>query len=465
MRVLLVSANREQFPAPVVPLGVLSVAGAIRDAHEVRVVDMCFEAEPLATLREAVTTFRPDVVGVGLRNLHDNAYGSPAPLVAYYEDLARAARDATGGGASPRVPLVLGGSALTLRPHELLLRMGAEHAVVGEGELPFRVLLADLEAGRRPDPIVRSAIVERRLVQIARRRGSAPASSVPPVPAAVLDDLPGPARDLVDPRYFDEGAGGEGTDGVQTKRGCAFSCAYCDYPDLEGRKVRMRDPEAVADEIAARANAPGVSAVFLVDSVFNVPRAHAMAVCDALVRRGSPLPWTCYVTPATLDDELVSAMARAGCIGAEIGTDSGTPRVLERLRKPFTLDDVRRVRASFVRHGISDAHTFVLGAEGETPKEAEGTLAFVRELDPDVAVFVVFMEDREEHDDACAVHRPALLELLSREAPKQSGWVVPELGIRFGSKVRRIAAARSLRGPAWVHLARARRRAGGRVST
>lgn len=461
MRVLLVSANREHFPAPVVPIGVLSVAGAVRDAHEVRVVDLCFEADPLATVREAIATFRPEVVGVGLRNLHDNAYGSSEPLFRYYEELARAVKEASGHA----VPLVLGGSALTLRPHELFTRMRADHAVVGEGEAPFCALLGALGRGERPDAIVRSAIVDRRLVQIAQRRGALAATSVPPVPAAVLDDLPRPARDLVDPRYFDAEAGGEGTDGVQTKRGCAFQCAYCDYPDLEGRKVRMRDPEAVADEIAERAKAPGVSAVFLVDSVFNVPRAHAMAVCEALIRRGSPLPWACYVTPATLDDELVQAMARAGCVGAEIGTDTGTPRVLERLRKPFTLDDVRRVRASFVRHGISDAHTFVIGAEGETPEEAEGTLAFVRELDPDVAVFVVFMEDREEEDDTGAEHRPLLLDLLAREAPKQSGWVVPELGIRFGPKVRRLTAARGLRGPSWVHLARARRRARGLVST
>lgn len=453
MRVLLVSANREKYPAPVVPLGVLSVAGAIRDAHEVRVADLCFEEDPLAALGEAIASFRPEVVGVGLRNLHDNAYGSSEPLLAYYGELGRAI-----GGAT-RAPLVVGGSALTLRPRELAERMNARHVVVGEGERPFRTLVDALARGETPDHVVRSSIVERRLVQLAARSERAPVSSIPPAPPAVLDELPPPARDLVDPRYFDGSAGGEGTDGIQTKRGCAFSCTYCDYPDLEGRRIRMRDPEVVAEEIAARAAVPGVSAVFLVDSVFNVPRTHALAICAGLERRGSPLPWVCYVTPASLDDELVRAMARAGCIGAEIGTDSGSTRVLARLRKPFSLDDVRRVRASFVRHGVSDAHTFVLGAEGETVAEAEETLAFVRELDPDVAVFVVFMEDREEHDGRGAPHREALLELLAREAPRHAGWVVPELGVRFGSKVRRIVSAQNLRGPAWVHLARARRRA------
>ncbi len=445
MRVLLVSANREQYPSPVVPLGVLSVAGAIVDVHDVRVADMCFEADPLRAVTDAIAAFEPDVVGIGLRNLHDNAYGSSEHLLAYYEDLARTVRAAT------RAPVVVGGAAVTLQPASLLDRLGADHAVVGEGEHAFRSLLDTLARGARPERVVRSVVAERRLIQLDAKLGL----RVPPVPASDLDALPAPARDLVDPRYFEV----DGTDGFQTKRGCAFHCAYCDYPDLEGRKVRVRDPEKVAAEVAERSRVPGVTHGFFVDSVFNVPRAHALAVCNALERRGSPLPWVCYVTPASLDDELVAAMRRAGCVGAEIGTDTGTPRVLERLRKPFDLDDVRRVRASFVRHGIADTHSFVLGAEGETVEEAEGTLGFVRELDPDVAVFVVFMEDREERDPHRAAHHEALLDLLAREAPKHAGWVVPELGIRFGEKVRRLVASQKLRGPAWVHLARARRHA------
>ncbi len=445
---MVLGRNRGHFPPPVVPIGVLYVAGAVRHAHDVKVIDLCFAADPMAAVRDAIASFEPEVVGVGLRNLHDNAYGSSEPLLMYYEELARMIKAAT------RAPLVLGGSALTLRPQYLKERLGADHVVVGEGEHAFVALLDALSRGQTPEGIISSEAASRRLVQIAAKRGVAPLTSVPPVPTAVLDLLAPPARDLVDPRYFEV----EGTDSVQTKRGCAFSCSYCDYPDLEGRKVRMRDPEAVADEIAERAKVPGVSAVFLVDSVFNVPRAHAMAICEALERRGAPLPWVCYVSPASLDDELVAAMARAGCVGAEIGTDSGSPRVLSRLNKPFTLDDVRRVRASFVKHDIADAHSFVLGAEEETVEEAEQTLAVVRELNPDVAVFVVFMEDREEREPHRAKHREALLALLGREAPKQPGWVVPELGVRFGPKVRGIVANMKLRGPAWVHLARARRR-------
>jgi hypothetical protein len=147
MRVLLVSANREQMPSPVVPIGVLYVAAAVRDAHEVKVVDLCFEDDPLATVREAVATYRPDVVGLGLRNLHDNSYGSSEPLLAYYDDVSRAIR-----GAMPaEARLVLGGAAITLRPNVLVERLNAAHAIVGEGERAFRGLV-DRGRAARPGP-------------------------------------------------------------------------------------------------------------------------------------------------------------------------------------------------------------------------------------------------------------------------------------------------------------------------
>jgi len=46
VRILLVSANRERLPSPVVPPGLLYVAGAVRDAHDVTLLDLCFEDDP-----------------------------------------------------------------------------------------------------------------------------------------------------------------------------------------------------------------------------------------------------------------------------------------------------------------------------------------------------------------------------------------------------------------------------------
>jgi len=440
MRVLLVSANREKLPSPVVPLGPLAVAGALRDAHDVQLLDLCFEEDPRSAVERALCAMDPEVIGVGLRNLHTNAYDGMERLVAEYAELVTWIR------ASSTAPIVLGGPAYSLQPETLLARLGADYGVVGEGERLFRDLVDRLSRGEKPARIHRAGATPPGVVRARRLYGGA---SWPP---SDLDDLPPPARDLVDPRYY----AFDGTDNLQTKRGCAFACVYCDYPDLEGTKVRVRDPAAIADEMVARAEVPGVTHMFFVDSVFNVPRSHALAVCAEIERRDNPLPWVCYASPVALDEEVVGAMARAGCQGVEIGSDSGTPRMLAALKKPFSIDHIASSRALFRAHGIHDCHTFVLGALDETPDEVKETLAFVERLNPDVAVFIVFMEDRETMTVGRARHRDAILRLLAEEAPQRQGWVVPELGIRFGAKINDIVRRRGLKGPSWLHLARMR---------
>ena len=72
-RVLLVSTNRERQPYPVVPNGLACVASALDAAgHRVRFLDLCFAADPVATAREAARTFRPDIIGLSVRNI-DNS--------------------------------------------------------------------------------------------------------------------------------------------------------------------------------------------------------------------------------------------------------------------------------------------------------------------------------------------------------------------------------------------------------
>jgi hypothetical protein len=437
----LVSANREKLPSPVVPIGPLAVAGALRDAHDVHLLDLCFEEDPRGAVERELASFDPEVVGVGLRNLHTNAYDGMERLLAEYRQLIAVIR------ASSKAPIVLGGPAYSLQPETLLSDLGGDYGVVGEGERTLRSLVDDLARGATPARIHRASATPPALVRPRRLYGGAN------WPASDLDDLPAPARDLVDPRYY----AFDGTDNLQTKRGCAFACAYCDYPDLEGTKVRVRDPVAIADEMVARAGVAGVTHMFFVDSVFNVPRSHAIAVCDEIERRGNPLPWVCYASPVALDEEVVSAMSRAGCLGVEIGSDSGTPRMLAQLKKPFSIEHITSSRDLFRKYRIHDCHTFVLGAMDETSDEVKETLSFVERLDPDVAVFIVFMEDREAMTIGRARHRDAILRLLADEAPKRQGWVVPELGIRFGAKINAIVQRRGLRGPSWLHLARMRR--------
>ena len=72
---------------------------------------------------------------------------------------------------------------------------------------------------------------------------------------------------------------------ISTQRGCSLPCCFCTYPLIEGRDNRRRQPDAVADELAA-IQRQGAKHVFIADAVFNLNNEHVAGVCEAILRRG-----------------------------------------------------------------------------------------------------------------------------------------------------------------------------------
>lgn len=217
-------------------------------------------------------------------------------------------------------------------------------------------------------------------------------------------------------------------------------------PAIEGRVIRQRAGDAVADEWESMlAMHPAIGHVFVVDSVFNLPPRHAREVCEALVARGLRTPWTCYINPVRFDQDLADLMARAGCAGVEIGADSGTDAGLARLNKGFDTERIRATSRTCRRAGIKDCHSFILGTRGETLAEVERSLDFIEELDPFSVILMAYKDDREAVNPELARRlsefRGGVLEAIAKRAASHVRWVVPTLGLRFGQRLLPAACA------------------------
>ncbi len=356
--------------------------------------------------------------------------------------------------ANSSAPIVLGGGGFSVTPQALMEDLGADFGIVGEGERAFATLLDVLE---RPEPVLREV---ERLYYRADGQLHFTGSCVDHLP---INDLPPPDRRGLSERYYTE----YGIESLQTKRGCPLHCTYCTYPLIEGSETRLRDPVKVANEFMALCAREDVAHLFIVDSVFNLPLRHAKDVCRELVARGNRTPWTSYVNPAAFDDELAELMARAGAAGMEIGSDSGCDEMLDRLRKGFRTDKIRRLSAIARAHGLRDCHSFILGTTGETLEHVERTLDFVEDLDPFAAVMLVWVDDNEVVNPKIELERrhfrDQIYERVGRRAKRQTRWVVPTLGIRFNPRDFAVLRKLGLRGPLWQHLDRppARRLAAG----
>ena len=139
MRVLLISPNREISPDPVYPLGLASLAAVLKAAGmTVKGSDLCFPPDWQAVLEQDLESFRPDCIGLSIRNIDNVTYHRSTAYLPFIKEVVDLCRRKT------KAPIVVGGSGFTLLPEGVLDYLGADYGVVGEGERPFLDLLQEL---------------------------------------------------------------------------------------------------------------------------------------------------------------------------------------------------------------------------------------------------------------------------------------------------------------------------------
>jgi radical SAM superfamily enzyme YgiQ (UPF0313 family) len=351
----------------VFPLGLVHLNSALRKAgHSTRWVDLQMAGPPL---EQVLGDFRPDLVGISLRNIDDVLIRKRET---YYDDLPRLCHMIH---TVANCPVVLGGSGFSIFPRELLELSGADFGVCGPGETALLQLLESLA-----DPAATS-----RIPGLAYRQGDEIiVSPQGHAPTADLAESDWPTA--VVQHYLSTG----GMLNLQTQRGCAFHCCYCTYPIIEGRSHRRQNAEAVAEEFAQLARL-GAKYAFIVDSVFNSSPRHVAEICEAIIRRNLKISWGCFLRPQGLTVELMQLMAKAGLSHAEFGTDSLCDEVLTEYRKGFTFDDVLR-SSDYARQAKVDyCHFLIVGGPGETEETLRTSHRNSRLLDGAVFMAVVGM--------------------------------------------------------------------------
>ncbi len=356
MRCLLIATNRVRTPYPVYPLALACLAGALAEAgHEVEQFDCLSNGDEARTnLRKTIDRFRPELIGLSIRNLDSEDSSRPESFV---HDAARVMDWVR--SASP-APVVLGGTAFSLMPGQIMELIGADYGIVGEGEQLVVELADTLQAGRKP---------EQRILR----------SPLSPTPWRSLD-----FDERICAYYLKRG----GILNVQTKRGCPYRCAYCSYPLLEGRQLRSREPEAVIEDVRRLQRDFGARYIFFTDSVFNDPGETYLEICEALVRQGNRLPWTAYFRPARMERNHMDLMKRSGLDAMEIGTDCGCDTTLAALNKGFVFDDAVALNDLAAEFSIPCAHFIMFGGPGETRETVQESLVNLERLQP--AVLMAF---------------------------------------------------------------------------
>jgi len=361
MKILLISANTEQINMPVLPLGMACIGAAVQDAgHEVNTLNLMMARDIRGLLRETITGFSPDVIGISVRNIDDQMMEPPNFLLDAVKMVVSECRSLSDA------PIVLGGAGYSIFPRRVLEYLEADMGIQGEGEKSFVMLLERLE--HKADT---SQIPGLCLPEIGLLKKNQPVKDLDHHPQPLLNvHLLLPSGLKNEEIWFP----------VQTRRGCAMDCSYCSTASIEGRLLRKHSVGRAVDIIRQYANA-GIKNFFFVDNTFNFPLSYAKALCDRIITEGLNIRWRCILYPWKIDDELVEKMSQAGCKEVSLGFESGSESILKRMNKRYTPADVRRISKMLGKQQIHRMGFLLLGGPGETKDSVEQSLYFAESLE------------------------------------------------------------------------------------
>ncbi len=367
MRVLLISANREDINMPTLPMGLGCVAAAAQRAgHEVAFLDLMSVEEYQRALKNRVAAFDPEVIGISVRNIDDQAMGSTNFMLDQAGDVIGLCRQLS------QAPIVLGGAGYSIFPQSALEYLGADMGIQGEGEIAFPALLSQIEEKKDLSNIP-GLYLPGHGQQAGRRFVKNLDTIALPEPSLMT------SADRQKQHYWLP---------FQTRRGCPLNCSYCSTSTIEGHLIRKRSPAAAVQELSGWVNA-GFSQVFFVDNTFNLPQPYAIELCRQMAGAGLDVRWRCIVYPGRVARPLVDAMAAAGCTEVSLGFESGHHMMLRDMNKRFAPRDVRRASDMFADAGIRRMGFLMLGGPGETRETVAESFDFVESLNLDALKITV----------------------------------------------------------------------------
>ncbi len=247
------------------------------------------------------------------------------------------------GRSRSRSIFIAGGPHPSARPEETLGFF--DYVVIGEGEETLPELIRTLQSGGDVSSVRGLAFKNKNGIVFTGKREN-----------IILDRYPA----------FN---GNDIRSTIEITRGCPFSCAYCQTPQLFGHMMRHRGIEEIAR-----------FAQFLGDIRFTSPNAFAygsdgyrprIEKIEALLKK---LPrhniffgtFPSEVRPEFIEDRILE-MVSGYCTNTTLcmGGQSGSQRILDRIHRGHTVDDIITGAEKCIQHGFTPIVDFIFGLPGE----------------------------------------------------------------------------------------------------
>jgi anaerobic magnesium-protoporphyrin IX monomethyl ester cyclase len=267
--------------------------------------------------------------------------------------------------------VVLGGAHVSCDPEGVLQSPAVDYALMGEGEKRFPLLLEQIEKQGGGNIKDIDGIGYRKDGEI----------QINPLQSFIqdLDSLPPPARELLDPDRYRMRK--KRSTMIITSRGCPHGCAYCSTHLVMGTSFRTRAPEAILKEMVECRKGYGIQTFDIEDDNFTFDQERAKKLMSLIIKNFGEdrleLSAMNGVSFASLDEELLKLMKRAGFRTINLSFVSTSPLTKEKMGRPKPTTEFDKILKKAEQIGLQVIAYAIFGMPGQTIEEMLDTLIYL----------------------------------------------------------------------------------------
>ncbi len=335
---------------PQTPLSLLTLCPYLEEAgYEPVVIDTRVEPDYEQKMRDLI----PDALFVGITSMTGHQVRFALNLSALVRNIA------------PKTKIVWGGIHASMLPAQTMADPRVDIVAEREGEQTIVELANCLSAGGDLGTVPGIYYRKDGKVAFTGRR-----------PLMNLKELRVPSWHLIDVSRYSE-------IGVQTGRGCPWGCTFCYNHNFNDRRWRYKDADTVVAELRLLEEKHRVDHVtFYDDNFFTSPR-RVRQLCEKMVAERLNIRWstTCRADDMTkFSEDFIRLLKASGLHILFVGSESGSERILAKVEKGITVDDIRGMARITRQHDLRVHTSFMMGFPGETDEDRNKTFTMMDNL-------------------------------------------------------------------------------------
>lgn len=331
--------------------------------HEIKIIDCSLRKLDSDTpaLRKEISGFNPGLVGV-------SCWSTTYPEAVKILKIVKTVNE--------DVITVMGGVHATTYPDRTMEHPEIDFLFRGEADLSFPVFLDKLLKENPNYEDVRGLTY--------RSNGSLIKN--PPERRDNIDEIEWADYDAIDLEgYIDSGYRLHTTiqrnAPVWVTRGCPYRCTFCTAPLQNGKRVRTHSVEYMIRLVKHLYHEKNIRQISIIDDNFTFHTEYAKAFCRAII--ALKLKDLRFSTPNGIrvqrtDKELLHLMREAGWKSLIIAPESGSKKVLKKMRKDLDPDIVPEKVKDIREAGLKCSGFFIIGYPDETLEDIEATVNLIK---------------------------------------------------------------------------------------